>query len=95
MSFGMTTTGARQESAGAGAAVVELVFGNFATEGVAMNAEDFGGTRLVAVGAFEDALDEALFEFAYGLIEEDTALDHQGNQTFQLISHGRSSATEN
>ena len=60
-----------------------------------MNSEDFGGAGLIAVGAFEDALDETLFEFAHGLIEEDAALDHQGNQAFQLISHGRSSATEN
>ena len=59
------------------AAMVELVFGYFATERVAMNAENFRGAGLIAVGAFEDALDEALFEFAYGLIEEDAALHHQ------------------
>jgi len=75
--------------------MVEFVLGDFAAKRVAMNAQDFCGAGLVAVGAFENALDEALFEFADSLVEEDAALDHQGNQAFQLISHGRSSATEN
>jgi len=57
--------------------MVELVFGDFAAESVAMNAENFRGAGLIAVGALEDAFDEALFEFADGLIEEDAALHHQ------------------
>ena len=68
--------------AGAAAAVVELVFGDFAAERIAMNAEDFRGAGLVAIGAVEDALDETLFKFSNGLVEEDAALDHLQYQTF-------------
>jgi len=64
------------QSARAGAAVVEFVLGHFAAQGVAVNAEKFGGAGLVAVGAIQDALDETFFEFADGLVEEDATLDH-------------------
>jgi len=47
-----------------------------------MNAEEFGGAGLIAIGAVEDAFDEAFFKFTNGLIEEDAALDHLQYQTF-------------
>ena len=62
--------------------MVEFVFGHFAAEGVAVNAEHFGGAGLVAVGAVEDALDEALFKLADGLIEKNAPVDHLQNQAF-------------
>jgi hypothetical protein len=68
--------------------MVEFVFGNFPAQGVAVNAQNFRRARLIAVGAFKDALDETFFEFGDSLIEKDAALDHQGYQAFQLISHG-------
>jgi hypothetical protein len=61
--------------------VVELVLDHFAAESVAVNAEDFCGARLVAVGTVEDALDETLLKFPDGLIEEDSAVDHLQYQT--------------
>ena len=56
--------------------MVEFVLGHFAAEGIAVNAENCGGTGLVAVGAIEDALNEALFKFADRLVEKDATLDH-------------------
>jgi hypothetical protein len=67
--------------------VIELVDVHLAAERVAVDAEESGSAGLVAVGAFESALDEFLLEFRYGLLEEDAALDHHCNQGFQLISH--------
>ena len=52
-----------------------------------MNAKDFGGARLVAVGAVQNALDETLFEFADGFIKQNPALHHLVDEPFQLILH--------
>jgi len=68
--------------AGTAATMVELVFDHLAAKRVAMNAEEFGGAGLIAIGAVEDAFDEAFFKFTNGLIEEDAALDHLQYQTF-------------
>jgi hypothetical protein len=73
----------------AAAAVVELVLGHFPAEGVAVNAEDFGGAGLISVGAFQDTFDKAFFKFAHGLVKENAPFDHLHDQTFQLISHVR------
>jgi hypothetical protein len=70
------------ESTGTAATMIEFVLGDFAAEGVAMDAQDFRGARLITVGALEDTFDEAFFEFADGLIEKDAALDHQRYQAF-------------
>jgi hypothetical protein len=80
------------KSAGARAALVEFVLGDFTAQGVAVNAQNFGGTGLVTVGPLQYALDETFFKLAYGLIKEDAAFHHQRYQAFQLISHGRSSS---
>ena len=66
---------------------VELVFVDFAAEGIAVNAQDDGGARLIAVGAFEDALDEFFFELADGFVEQNAALHHLCDKPFQLIFH--------
>lgn len=71
----------------AAGAVVELVLADFAAQRVAVNAESFGGTGLIAIEAFQDALDELLFELGDGFFEQDAALDHHANQRFQLIFH--------
>jgi hypothetical protein len=79
----------------AGAAdVVELVFADFAAEGVAVNAEELGGSGLVAFGAFEDAADELLFKFRDGFFEADAAVNHGSDERFQLIFHDARSAPE-
>ena len=71
--YGLTETGA---------AVVELVLDHFSTESVTVNAEDFRGARLIAIGAVEDAPDETFLEFPDSLVEEDSAVDHLQYQTF-------------
>jgi hypothetical protein len=65
----------------------ELVLVDFAAQRVAVNAEDLGGARLVAVGAVEDALDEALLELFHSLIEQDAPVYHLGHKSLKLISH--------
>jgi hypothetical protein len=67
--------------------VVQLVNVYFATEGIAMDTEYFGGAGLIPVDAFEDTLDEFLLEFSHGLFEKDSALDHHPDQRFELIFH--------
>jgi hypothetical protein len=72
--------------------MIQFVFGHFAAQGVAVDAEQFGGAGLIAVRALQDAFDEALFELADGFIEQNAAFDHLHYQTFELISHLRLSA---
>lgn len=45
-----------------------------------MNAEDLGGTGLVAIVALQDALDEAFFELTDSFFKQDAALHHLGYQ---------------
>ena len=66
---------------------VELVYINLAAEGIAVDAEYFGGARLVAVGAVQNALDETFFKFANSLVKQDSPLDHLSDEPFQLIFH--------
>ena len=66
---------------------IEFVFSDLAAQGVAVNAEDFCGAGLIAVGAIQNALDEALFEFTNSFIEQDPALHHLVDEPFQLIFH--------
>jgi hypothetical protein len=67
--------------------VVQFIFGHFAAQGIAVNAEHFRGPRLVSFGAFQDTFDKPFFEFANGFVKENSSLDHLHDQTFQLISH--------
>jgi hypothetical protein len=54
-----------------------------------MNSQKFRGAALVAVGALQNPLDEALFEFPDGFVEQDPAFHHLSHKAFQLISHVR------
>lgn len=65
----------------------ELVLVDFAAQRITVNAENLCGARLVAVGAVEDALDEALLELLHGLIEQDAPVYHLGHKPLKLISH--------
>ena len=60
-------------AAGGTGAVIELVFADFAAQGVAVNAEHFCGAALVALRAFQGALDEAFFEFAQRFLEQNSS----------------------
>jgi len=62
--------------------VVEPVLANLATQGVAVNAQHFGRAALIAVGAFQGALDKTLFKFAYRFFEEDSTIHHLADKSF-------------
>lgn len=66
---------------------IELVFIDLAAQGVAVNAENFGGARLIAVRAVQNTLDEALFELAHGFIKKNAAFHHLVDEPFQLVFH--------
>jgi hypothetical protein len=68
-------------------AVVELVLDDLTAERVAVYAEDMRGAGLVAVGAIQNTLNEALFEFPHSFVEEDAAFHHLADKSFQLILH--------
>ena len=67
--------------------MIELVDFDFAAECVAMDTEEFGGARLIAVGALERLLDEFFLELDDGFLEKDTAFHHHSDERFQLIFH--------
>jgi hypothetical protein len=66
---------------------VQLVFADFAAEGIAVNPQNLRGAAPVAFGVFEDVLDKALFEFPDGLLEQDAVLHHLADEPFQLVLH--------
>jgi hypothetical protein len=69
------------------AAVSELVFFDFAAEGIAVDAQDASGAGLIACGMIHGALDEAPFEFGERLVEQNSAVNHLADERFQLILH--------
>jgi len=66
---------------------IELVLADLAAQGIAVNAENSGGAGLVAIGTVQDALDEALLEFADGFVKKYSPLHHLIDKPFQLIFH--------
>src|SRR5579863_247559 len=67
----------------------ELVLVDFAAQRVAVYAENLRGTRLVAVGAVQDALDETLLKFSDGLVEQNAPVHHLNDKPLELIFHDR------
>jgi hypothetical protein len=67
--------------------VCKLVKINLAAQRVAMNAQQPGSARLIAVRPIQNPLDKFLFKFIHCFIEMDPTLDHQANQRFELILH--------
>lgn len=74
-------------TAAATANVVELVDFDLSAQCVAVDAEALRGSRLVPIGEFESVLDELLFEFGDGFLEENAALDHHADEGLELIFH--------
>jgi hypothetical protein len=66
---------------------IELVFPDLAAQGIAVDAKDFRGAGLIAVGAVQDPLDKALFKFPDGLVKKYATLHHLIDEPFQLIFH--------
>jgi hypothetical protein len=65
--------------------MVELIFGEFAAERVAVDAEYVRSTRAVAVYAVQNTLDESFLEFSHGLVKEYAVFHHLTHKPFQLI----------
>ena len=66
---------------------IQLVSVDLAAERIAMDAKNFRGARLISIGPVQHALDEALFELAHGLVEQNPALHHLYDEPFQLVFH--------
>ena len=66
---------------------VELILDNLPAQRVAVNAQKLRRPRLIALNAIQHSLDEAFFEFADGLIEQNAALHHLAHEAFQLVLH--------
>jgi hypothetical protein len=69
--------------------VVEFVNLDFASQGVAVDAQNLCGARLISVSALKRSLDELFFEFEDGFFKENAPLHHHGYQGFELIFHDR------
>ena len=69
--------------------MVEPVLGNFAAQGVSVNAEGLRGAGLISVVALKNALNETFLEFSDRFFEQDAALHHLRYQAVQLVSHVR------
>jgi hypothetical protein len=67
--------------------MIEVIFRDFAAQGIAMDSKDLRGAALISLGVFQDAPYEFLLEFRHGFLEQNTALDHHSDQRFQLLFH--------
>jgi hypothetical protein len=63
----------------AAAYLIELVFPDFATQRVAMDAKNLRGAALVAVGTFQHALYKFFLKFSHGLLEQNAPFNHQAD----------------
>jgi len=66
---------------------IQLVSVDLAAERIAMDAQNFGGARLISIASVQHALNETFFELANGLVEKNPALHHLYDEPFQLIFH--------
>src|SRR5260221_1997668 len=66
----------------------DLVLLDLLAEGVPVDLEILGGPREVPAMALQHAGDEPLLELAPGVREEDSAVDHLGDECVQLLLHG-------
>jgi hypothetical protein len=69
--------------------VIKLILRHLSAERIAVDSQKLGSPALIAVGSFQNPLDEAFFEFTHGFIEQNSTLHHLSHKSFQLISHVR------
>jgi hypothetical protein len=62
--------------------VIQPELSSFSAQGVAMNPQGLGCLGLVSVVLFEQALDKTLLEFAYGLGELNSIINHAVDESF-------------
>ena len=68
--------------------VVQAEFLSLSAQGIAVDSQGLGGLTHVSVVLFEQALDETLLEFAYGLGVLNSIFDHAVDESFELVFHG-------
>jgi hypothetical protein len=56
-------------------------------EGIAMNAQSFGGLGKIVVMAAENFKNEVLFKLLHGLVKENAASDHLVDNRFKFHFH--------
>ena len=66
---------------------VQLVLADLAIERIAMDAKNLSGLGLISTGLGESALNESLLEFAQSFVQINAAVDHFGDEGFQLLFH--------
>jgi len=66
---------------------IELVLIDFAAQRIAVNAQNFSRSGLVTIGAVQNALDKAFFEFADRFVKKNSSLYHLTDKPFQLVFH--------
>jgi len=67
--------------------MIQLIFRHLPAQRIAVNAQQFRGTGLIAVGALQNTLDESFLKFTNGFVEQNAPLHHLSHKAFQLISH--------
>jgi hypothetical protein len=67
--------------------MIQMIFRDFAAQGIAVNSENLGGAALIALGVFQDSPNELFLELCHGFLKQNTALDHHSDQRFQLLFH--------
>jgi len=66
----------------------DFVFVDLPAKRIAVNAENVRGTRLIAVGAIQDTLDEALLKFLDRLLKQNAPVHHLVDKPIQLVFQG-------
>ena len=58
-------------------------------QGVAVDSQPLGGPGPIASGSLQTLHDELLFKFLGGILIEQPAIQHFGDQSVQLVFHDR------
>ena len=68
---------------------IEAEFSQFPAERVPVDSKHPSGARLIPLGAVHGGLDEPLFEFLYGFLKQNAAINHLRHQGLNLILQNR------
>src|SRR6185369_13503161 len=72
---------------GASTTRVEFVLHHFSLQCIAMDSQQPGGRALVMFAALQCALDHALLQYLYGLLQEDAGIQQLLNHILKSVSH--------
>ena len=66
---------------------LEFILAYFAAKRIAVDSQRLRAAGLIAFAALQHTADELFLEFTNRFFEQDSSLDHQSDQRFQLIFH--------